>query len=377
MLKTNSKPKVAESPERFGNFFRALPRISRAVYNREVDFLVDLQSNGKGEQRMKRDVIREKAKETLALEAAAVKKLTENVDEEFCRAVECVLGCTARIVVTGMGKSGHVGRKIAATLASTGTPSFFMHPAEAFHGDLGMVTDKDVVLAISNSGEVQEVVKILPVIHRIGATIIAMTGNRSSQLAEYSDYVIDIGHEPEACPLGLAPTTSTTATLAMGDAIAVAAMSVRNFKKQDFALFHPGGALGRRLLLKVQDVMHTGEENPVVSGEKTAKDALFVMTEKGLGAVSVTDAAGRFIGLLTDGIIRRALAKDYAFLDEPVHEIMFTEPLTIHADELATAALSVMEKHEPRPVTVLPVIDEKGAPVGMIHLTDLLKQGVV
>ena len=240
-----------------------------------------------------------------------------------------------------------------------------------------MVTDKDVVLAISNSGEVQEVVKILPVIHRIGATIIAMTGNRSSQLAEYSDYVIDIGHEPEACPLGLAPTTSTTATLAMGDAIAVAAMSVRNFKKQDFALFHPGGALGRRLLLKVQDVMHTGEENPVVAGEKTAKDALFVMTEKGLGAVSVTDAAGRFIGLLTDGIIRRALAKDYAFLDEPVHEIMFTEPLTIHADELATAALSVMEKHEPRPVTVLPVIDEKGAPIGMIHLTDLLKQGVV
>ena len=326
---------------------------------------------------MKRDVIREKAKETLALEAAAVKKLTENVDEEFCRAVECVLGCTARIVVTGMGKSGHVGRKIAATLASTGTPSFFMHPAEAFHGDLGMVTDKDVVLAISNSGEVQEVVKILPVIHRIGATIIAMTGNRASQLAEYSDYVIDIGHEPEACPLGLAPTTSTTATLAMGDAIAVAVMSVRNFKKQDFALFHPGGALGRRLLLKVQDVMHTGEENPVVSGEKTAKDALFVMTEKGLGAVSVTDAAGKFIGLLTDGIIRRALAKDYAFLDEPVHEIMFTEPLTIHADELATAALSVMEKHEPRPVTVLPVIDEKGAPVGMIHLTDLLKQGVV
>ena len=324
---------------------------------------------------MERDVIREKAKETLALEAAAVGKLTENVDEEFCRAVECVLGCTARIVVTGMGKSGHVGRKIAATLASTGTPSFFMHPAEAFHGDLGMVTDKDVVLAISNSGEVQEVVKILPVIRRIGATIIAMTGNRASQLAEYSDYVIDIGHEPEACPLGLAPTTSTTATLAMGDAVAVAAMSVRNFKKQDFALFHPGGALGRRLLLKVQDIMHTGEENPVVAEEKTAKDALFVMTEKGLGAVS--DAEGQFIGLLTDGIIRRALAKDYAFLDEPVHEIMFTEPLTIRADELATAALSVMEKHEPRPVTVLPVIDDKGAPVGMIHLTDLLKQGVV
>ncbi len=326
---------------------------------------------------MKREVIRKKAIETLNLEAAAVKKLTENINEGFCLAVEAILNCTARVIVTGMGKSGHVGRKIAATLASTGTPSFFMHPAEAFHGDLGMVTDKDIVLAISNSGEVQEVLKILPAIHRIGAPIIAMTRNSASQLAAYSDHVIDIGHAPEACPLGLAPTTSTTATLAMGDAIAVAVMSVRNFKKQDFALFHPGGALGRRLLLKVRDIMHMGKENPVVKEEKTAKDALFVMTEKGLGAVSVVDAAGKFVGLLTDGIIRRALAKDYAFLDEPVHEIMFKEPLTIDAEELATAALCVMEKHEPRPVTVLPVIDADGVPVGMIHLTDLLKQGVV
>ncbi len=326
---------------------------------------------------MEKDVIREKAMETLAMEAAAVKKLMQNIDDEFCRAVACILACKARVVVTGMGKSGHVGRKIAATLASTGTPAFFMHPAEAFHGDLGMVTERDVVLAISNSGEAQEVVQILPVIRRIGAAIIAMTGCRSSQLGQYSDFVVDIGHEHEACPLDLAPTTSTTATLAMGDAIAVAAMSVRNFTKQDFALFHPGGALGRRLLLKVQDVMHTGEENPVVESTKTAKDALFVMTEKGLGAVSVVDGSGRFIGLLTDGIIRRALAKDYAFLDEPVQEIMFSEPLTIRANELATAALSVMEKHKPRPVTVLPVIDEKGAPAGMIHVTDLLKQGVV
>ena len=321
--------------------------------------------------------IREKAIETLQLEAQAVAQLAERIDDDFEAAVRAILECKARVVVTGMGKSGHVGRKIAATLASTGTPSFFMHPAEAFHGDLGMVTADDIVIAISNSGESNEVVNILSIIHRIGARIVAMCGRRKSQLGRSADFYIDIGVEREACPLGLAPTSSTTATLAMGDAIAMALMEARDFKKEDYALFHPGGALGRKLLLTVANVMHTGEENPVVAYNTTAKDALFVMTEKGLGAVSVTDAAGKFIGLLTDGIIRRALAKDYAFLDEPVHEIMFTEPLTIRADELATAALSVMEKHEPRPVTVLPVIDETGAPVGMIHLTDLLKQGVV
>lgn len=326
---------------------------------------------------MEHDVIREKAMATLDIEAAAVKKLQENIDEEFIRAVQCILACEARIIVTGMGKSGHVGRKIAATFASTGTPSFFMHPAEAFHGDLGMVTQDDVVLAISNSGESPEIVRILPIIRRIGAKIIAMTGRRTSQLGEFSDYIVNIGNAHEACPLDLAPTTSTTCTLAMGDAIAVACMSVRNFTKQDFALFHPGGALGRRLLLKVGNAMHTGEENPVVGADKTAKDALFIMTEKGLGAASVVNADGRFIGLITDGIIRRALAKDYHFLDEPVVNIMYTEPLTIGAKEMAAAALSVMEKHKPRPITVLPVVDDAGQPVGMLHLTDLLKQGVV
>ena len=326
---------------------------------------------------MEHDVIREKAMATLDIEAAAVKKLQENIDAEFIRAVQCILACEARIIVTGMGKSGHVGRKIAATFASTGTPSFFMHPAEAFHGDLGMVTQDDVVLAISNSGESPEIVRILPIIRRIGAKIIAITGRRTSQLGEFSDYIVNIGNAHEACPLDLAPTTSTTCTLAMGDAIAVACMSVRNFTKQDFALFHPGGALGRRLLLKVENAMHTGEENPVVGADKTAKDALFIMTEKGLGAASVVNADGRFIGLITDGIIRRALAKDYHFLDEPVMSIMYTEPLTIGAKEMAAAALSVMEKHKPRPITVLPVVDDAGQPVGMLHLTDLLKQGVV
>lgn len=322
-------------------------------------------------------MIKEKAIETLEIEAEAVLKLKARIDDEFEAAVKCILDCKARVVVTGMGKSGHVGRKIAATFASTGTPAFFMHPAEAFHGDLGMVTENDVVIAISNSGESSEVVNILPIIRRIGAKIIAMSGRRESQLVKNCDYFVDIGVEKEACPLGLAPTASTTATLAMGDAIAVALMSVRNFTSQDFALFHPGGALGRKLLLTVANVMHTGDENPVVYQDKTAKDALFIMTDKGLGAASVVDSNGKFVGLITDGIIRRALAKDYKFLDEAVKNIMFAQPLTISKDKLAAEALSVMEKHKPRPVTVLPVVDAEYNPVGIVHLTDLLRQGVV
>lgn len=322
-------------------------------------------------------MIKEKAIETLEIEAEAVLKLKARIDDEFEAAVKCILDCKARVVVTGMGKSGHVGRKIAATFASTGTPAFFMHPAEAFHGDLGMVTENDVVIAISNSGESSEVVNILPIIRRIGAKIIAMSGRRESQLGKNCDYFVDIGVEKEACPLGLAPTASTTATLAMGDAIAVALMSVRNFTSQDFALFHPGGALGRKLLLTVANVMHTGDENPVVYQDKTAKDALFIMTDKGLGAASVVDSHGKFVGLITDGIIRRALAKDYKFLDEAVKNIMFAQPLTISKDKLAAEALSVMEKHKPRPVTVLPVVDAEHNPVGIVHLTDLLRQGVV
>ena len=322
-------------------------------------------------------VIKEKAVETLEIEAAAVKRLTERIDEEFVAAVNCILACKARVIVTGMGKSGHVGRKIAATLASTGTPSFFLHPAEAFHGDLGMVTEQDVVIAISNSGESSEIVNILPIIRRIGATIIAMSGRRTSQLGQFADYFIDISVEREACPLGLAPTASTTATLAMGDAIAMALMSCRNFTSQDFALFHPGGALGRRLLLTVRNVMHTDGDNPLIHKGKTAKDALFVMTDKGLGAASVIDDDGKFLGLITDGIIRRALAKDNDFLDEPVESIMFTSPLTISPEKMAAQALHVMEQHKPNPVTVLPVIDNENRPIGMVHLTDLLRQGVV
>ena len=323
-------------------------------------------------------MIKEKAIETLQIEADAVKKLVTHIDDEFEATVKAILACQGRIIVTGMGKSGHVGRKIAASLASTGTPSFFMHPAEAFHGDLGMVTANDMVLAISNSGESNEIVNILPIIKRIGAKIIAMCGRRTSTLGKNADYYIDISVEREACPLGLAPTASTTATLAMGDAITIAAMSSCNFTAQDFAVFHPGGALGRRLLLKVENVMHSGEDNPVISVHKTAKEALFLMTAKGLGATSVVDENGKFIGLVTDGDIRRMLSKGAEFLDEPVEDLMTKNPVVITKDKMAAEALSIMEKHKPKSITVLPVIDkDKNEPIGMIHLTDLLRQGVI
>ena len=322
-------------------------------------------------------MIKNRAIETLKIEAAAVENLIPRVDEEFVAAVQEILQCKGRVVVTGMGKSGHIGRKIAATLASTGTPAFFLHPAEAYHGDLGMVTENDIVIAISNSGESSEIVNILPVIRRIGAKIIGMCGRKTSSLGKNSDYFINIGVEKEACTLGLAPTASTTATLAMGDAIAMALMEEKKFTSQDYALFHPGGALGRKLLLTVGDVMHSGENNPIVKVGATVKDALFEMTAKGLGAVSVVNAENKFVGIVTDGIIRRALEKDKNFIDKPVETVMHKDALIISADKLAAAALSVMEKHKPRPVTVLPVIDADKNPVGMIHLTDLLRQGVV
>ena len=322
-------------------------------------------------------MIKEKAIETLKIETDAVAKLVERVDDEFEAAAKCILACDARVVVTGMGKSGHVGRKIAASLASTGTPAFFMHPAEAFHGDLGMVTEDDIVIAISNSGETAEVVNILPIIRRIGAKIIAMSGRRDSSLGRNADFFIDTGVEREACPLGLAPTASTTATLAMGDALTIALMSARNFTAQNFAVFHPGGALGRKLLLKVENVMHSGEDNPVIHYSRTAKEALFMMTDKGLGATSVVDDEGHFIGLVTDGDIRRCLAKGSEFLDASVENLMTRTPQTITQDKLAASALSLMEKHKPRPITVLPVVDVERNPVGIVHLTDLLRQGVV
>ncbi len=322
-------------------------------------------------------MIKEKALETLKIETEALERLSACIDDEFEAAAQAILACKGRVIVSGIGKSGHVGQKIAASLASTGTPSFFMHPAEAFHGDLGMVTQNDIVLAISNSGETNEMINILPVIRRIGAKIIALCGRRDSTLGKNADYFIDAGVEKEACPLGLAPTASTTAALAMGDALAMALLAARNFTEQDFAVFHPGGSLGRKLLLTVENVMRSGEDNPIIEAGRTAKEALFIMTSTGVGATSVVDEKGKFIGLVTDGDVRRCLAKGPEFLNEPVEHFMTKKPETITKDKLAASALSLMEKHQPRPITVLPVVDENGMPLGIVHLTDLLRQGVV
>ena len=322
-------------------------------------------------------MIIEQAQKVLAVEAQAIERLIPRIDEHFIKAIELLLDCKGRVIVTGMGKSGLVGKKIAATLASTGTPSFFLHPAEGIHGDLGMVTADDVVISLSNSGETTEVVSILPIIKRIGASIIAMCGNSQSTMALNADVFIDVSVDEEACPLGLAPTASTTATLAMGDAIAVVLLSKRKFSPEDFALFHPGGSLGRKLLLTVENVMHSGEDNPIVSAETNVKEALFVMTSKGLGATAVVDQSGCLLGILTDGDIRRGLETGHQFLEESVVNIMTKTPKTITADKLAAAALSIMEKNKPRPITVLPVVDKNNFVIGIVHLTDLLRQGVV
>ena len=322
-------------------------------------------------------MIIEQAQKVLAVEAQAIERLIPRIDEHFIKAIELLLDCKGRVIVTGMGKSGIVGKKIAATLASTGTPSYFLHPAEGIHGDLGMVTADDVVISLSNSGETTEVVSILPIIKRIGASIIAMCGNSQSTMALNADVFIDVSVAEEACPLGLAPTASTTATLAMGDAIAVVLLSKRKFTPEDFALFHPGGSLGRKLLLTVENVMHSGEDNPIVSAETNVKEALFVMTSKGLGATAVVDQSGCLLGILTDGDIRRGLETGHQFLEESVVNIMTKTPKTITADKLAAAALSIMEKNKPRPITVLPVVDKNNFVIGIVHLTDLLRQGVV
>ena len=256
----------------------------------------------------------EQARKVLQMEADAIEELIPRVDEHFAAAVQMILGCSGRTVITGMGKSGIIGRKMAATLASTGTPSFYLHPAEGIHGDLGMVTEGDVVIALSNSGETAEVLHILPSLRRIGAKIIAMVGNATSTLAKNADIVLDVAVSQEACPLGLAPTSSTTAALAYGDALAIALLSARKFTADQFAIFHPGGSLGRKLLLTVNDIMHKGQENPLVTADITVKDALFVITDKGLGAVAVVDQDKKMLGILTDGDVRRALSHGFDFL---------------------------------------------------------------
>jgi arabinose-5-phosphate isomerase len=322
--------------------------------------------------------MKEQAKRVLRIESDAVAALIERIDERFEQAVEMILQCEGRVVVTGRGKSGLIGKKIAATLASTGTPALFLHPAEGIHGDLGMVTRGDTVIALSNSGETEELSRMLPSLKRLGIKLIAFTGNPESTLAKSSDVVLNVGVKEEACPLGLAPTASTTATLAMGDALAVVLLDKRGFREEDFACFHPGGALGKKLLLRVRDLMHTGTDVPVVSETTLIKDAIYEISSKKMGVTAVIDAEGNLIGVISDGDLRRWMEKTEKtgenLLTKRAVDIMTANPKTANKDSLAAEAVSIMEKYS---ITCLIVTDPGKKPEGVIHLHDLLKAGVV
>ena len=308
------------------------------------------------------------------IETAATQALRQRIDAGFKRACEIILACTGRIIVTGMGKSGHIGNKIAATLASTGTPSFFVHPGEASHGDLGMITGADVVIAISNSGKTDEVLSILPVIKRKGAALISMTGAAGSPLAQQADVNLDVSVAEEACSLGLAPTASTTATLVMGDALAVALLEARGFTADDFALSHPGGSLGRRLLLLVENIMRTGHDIPIVGIDATVGQALLEMSGKGLGMTGIIDPQGTLAGIFTDGDLRRALDQGLDIKTSLIRDVMTKNPKTVHAHTLAVEALNLMDQKK---ITAVMVVDNDNKPVGALNMHDLLRAGVV
>ncbi len=314
------------------------------------------------------------ARQVLKIEADAVAALIERVDQSFMRALEIILHCPGRVVVSGMGKSGHIARKIASTLASTGTPAFFMHPGEASHGDLGMITRDDVLIALSNSGESAEIMTILPLLKRKGAKLIAMTGNPRSSLSREADVHLDTSVAQEACPLGLAPTASTTAALALGDALAIALLDARGFGAEDFARSHPGGALGRRLLVHVSDVMRTGEDLPKVAENALLSDTLLEMSRKGLGMAAVVDAGDRLLGVYTDGDLRRTLDKGLDIRATPIVRVMTPAPHTIGPDKLAAEAVQVMEQFK---ITGLLVTDDERHLVGALNMHDLLRAGVV
>ena len=317
----------------------------------------------------------EQAKKILNIEAEAVQSLIDRIDERFVMAIDIMYGCTGKVVVTGMGKSGIIGKKIAATLASTGTPALFLNSAEGSHGDLGMVSKNDVVLAISNSGETEEIIRILPTLKRLDIKIISMTGNPDSSLARRSDVSLDISVKEEACPMGLAPTASTTASLAMGDTLAITLLKKRGFTEEDFAVFHPGGNLGRKLILTVEDLMHINEEIPVVRTDTLMKEAIIEISSKRLGITAVVNDDFTLHGVITDGDLRRGLEKwGEDFFTLTASEAMTFRPRTISKNMLAAKALSVMEKYS---ITVLVVTDDQNKIDGIIHLHDLLKAGIV
>ena len=311
---------------------------------------------------------------TVEMEAQAVSQLTPRINQNFVLACETILACQGRVVVTGMGKSGHIGNKIAATLASTGTPAFFVHPGEASHGDLGMITKADVVIAISNSGSTSEVTRLLPLIIRLGIPLISMTGDANSPLSQAACAHLDVSVTTEACPLNLAPTTSTTVTLVMGDALAIALLEARGFSAEDFAFSHPGGTLGRKLLLRVCDIMHKDDDVPKVMIDQPLQDALLEMTQKGFGMTTVISKEKKLLGIFTDGDLRRAIDQKVNIASTTMANVMSPNPKTINQDILAVEALTIMESTA---ITALVVEDEKGHPTGVLHLHDILRAGVV
>lgn len=314
-----------------------------------------------------------RARKVLQIEAEAIRRLIPRLGRPFERAVELVVGCKGRTVVTGMGKAGIIGQKLSATLASTGTPSLWIHPAEALHGDLGRVTKDDCVIALSNSGETPELNQLLPLIKRIGMRLIALTGNPRSTLAKHSDVVLDVSVKREACSLNLAPTASTTAMLAMGDALAVVVAEQRGFREQDFAFFHPGGQLGKRLLLRVSDLMRTSQANPVMPRTAKVKDVLLAITKARAGCASIVDGRGRLVGIFTDGDLRRHLERTPNLATADVHQVMTANPKTIQGDHLAEEALRVLREHK---IDELVVVDGGRRPVGLLDVQDLLKAGL-
>jgi arabinose-5-phosphate isomerase len=315
-----------------------------------------------------------KARQVFAIEAAAINGLNQYLDQQFALVCQRMFSCTGRVIVVGMGKSGHIANKIAATLASTGTPAFFVHPGEASHGDLGMITKQDIVLALSNSGETHEVLVLVPVLKRLGIQLVAMTGNPDSTLAKLADWHLCVKVAEEACPLGLAPTASTTAALVMGDALAVALLEARGFSADDFALSHPGGSLGRRLLLRLQDVMHQGTQIPIVAASATIKEALLEISEKGLGMTAIVATDGTLAGIFTDGDLRRLLDLKIDIHQTAIADVMSKNCVTARPEMLAAEALKIMEQ---RKINGLIVVSDAHIPVGAMNMHDLLRSGVI
>jgi len=318
--------------------------------------------------------IRKRAQEVLDIEAKAVLALKNRINKSFKDALDLILRSQGRVVVSGMGKTGIIGQKLSATLSSTGTPSLFLHSAEAVHGDLGRVTKDDVIIVLSNSGSTDEIKKLMPLLKKVGSKIIALTGNVKSLLAKYSDIVLNVSVEKEACPLGLAPTASTTAMLAMADALAVCLLELKGFKEKDFAFYHPGGSLGRKLLLTVEDIMRTGHANPIVRQDKRISEVLFKITQARAGSASVVDEKGKLVGIFTDGDLRRHIDADANLSRRKVKEIMTKNPTVITKEKLAQEALQILREKK---IDEIPVVDSKSHPIGLLDVQDLLKAGLV